>query len=173
MGGVFKVSDHTRGGKDWGLAKIPTPPQTTRQGGVARLERRVEVEDVADLEVDAVIQHEIAAYERMDVVGRRRRQHRLQFVRARPDSAAQARRQRAADDQLPLKSRRQAVALGQSRGQVRVMRPIPLVDIAVMIAISLVTVSAIMIVVMAVSTVIVGIVAVMLVVAVIVILRHG
>jgi hypothetical protein len=138
------------------------------------------VEDVGDLEVGAIYEHQIASNEDVYVTRRRRREHHLQLMRAGLHSAAQARRKSAANDDLPLKSRSQSIALSQSRRKMIVVSAVPIVDVAVMIAISLLPAVAVtmamaviaVLIVVAVVTSIIVIIAVVFVVAVAVILSH-
>jgi len=72
----------------------------------------VEMEDVGDLEVGAVVEHQIPADHDMDEVRRWRRKHHFYFARAGLHSATQAGRQRSVDDQLALQAGRQVIAFG-------------------------------------------------------------
>ena len=77
-----------------------------------RLLVNVEMEDVGDLKVGAVIQHQISADHDMHVIRRRRRKHHFNFARTGLHSAAQAGRQSSVDDQLALQAGRQVIAFG-------------------------------------------------------------
>ncbi len=99
------------------------------------LEGCVEVEHVGYLEADSVDEHQIPADEYMPVARIRRRKHDLQLSRARLHSATQARRQRAIHNQLPLESGRQTISLGKSARQIRVVRAIPIMNIAIAISV--------------------------------------
>ena len=72
----------------------------------------IEMEDVGDLEVGAVVEHQIPADHDMDEVRRWRRKHHFYFARAGLHSATQAGRQRSVDDQLALQAGRQVIAFG-------------------------------------------------------------
>jgi hypothetical protein len=139
------------------------------------------VEDVDDLEVDAVDQNQISPDENVDVVGRRRRQKGFDLMRTGLHSAPEFHRQRAANNQLPFESRGKMVTLRESGGQVRVVRPIPLVQIAValgvvmipvVVAIMLVLLMAVSVAVTMVAVVIIVPVMFVIVIAMVVVLRN-
>jgi hypothetical protein len=96
----------------------------------------VEMKNVGDLEVGAVIQHQIPADHDVNKVRWWRRKHHLEFARARLHSAAQAERQSPVDDQLALQAGRQVISLGQPRRQMAVVLVIPATEVAVVIGIA-------------------------------------
>ena len=114
-----------------------------------------EVEDVGDLEARAIVEDEVAADKNMDVVRGRRRKHDFQFVGAGLHSTAQAGRKRAADYELALQARRQAIAFGEARWKMFVVSVVPAADVAVAIGIAFVVVAVMVTVAMAVVTVVI------------------
>ena len=108
----------------------------------------VEVEDVRDLEVGAIHQHQVAADYNMRVMRRRRREHHFQFMRAGLELSSQVNRDVPANYDLSFQARRKVVALGQTRWKMLVVCPIPAAGgIAIVIGITIVVVSAAMFVV--------------------------
>jgi hypothetical protein len=102
----------------------------------------VEVENVHDLKIGAIHEHQVAAYHDVRVVRRRRRKHHFEFMRAWPHLSSQINRQISANHYLTLQAGRKPVALGQSWWKMLVMRAIPAaggVAIVIGIAIMLVT----------------------------------
>lgn len=165
-----------------GKVKNPTLTRQLVKGGATDsthyLERRVEVEDVANLHADAVIHHQVSADHNMHIVGRRRGKHRFQFMRAGLHPPAQTRGQGSIHDQLPLEPGRQTVALCQSGRKVIVVSAIPVVNLAVMIFIVSTSVAVTMAVTMAISAPVTVIIASVIVIAVVAVtvaisLGHG
>ena len=72
----------------------------------------IEVENVGDLEVAAVVEHQIPADHDVNKVRWWRWKHHFEFARAGLHSAAQAGRQSSIDDQLALQTGWQIIALG-------------------------------------------------------------
>src|SRR5215831_10463928 len=98
----------------------------------------LEVKDIDDLEIPGIQQHDMAADQYMSTIRRRWWKLALQLIRAAVILLAQTRRKRTPPYQLPFQSRRQPVALGQSRRQVVlvIVVPIPAAKfVAIMIAI--------------------------------------
>jgi hypothetical protein len=79
----------------------------------------------------AIQQDDVTANQHMRLVGRRRRQSTFQIWRARLDALLQARRKRAAADELLLETWGQAVFLGKSRRQVILVSAVPVANIAI------------------------------------------
>lgn len=111
------------------------PPTRIAQGGhrIVVLECCVEVEYVGYLKADSVHKDQVSANKDVCVIRRRGRKHNFQFTRARFHLSAQAGRQSSIHDQLPLEPGRQTIPLGQAGRQIRVVRAIPIVNIAVAI----------------------------------------
>ena len=138
------------------------------------------MEDVGDLEVRAIVEDKVAADKNVDVARRRRRKHDFQFVGAGLHSAAQAGRKRAADYELTLQARRQAIALGEAWWKMSVVSVVPAADVAIAIGIASVVVAVMVTVAMTVVAVVVVmvlpaivIVAIVFVMAVAIALRDG
>jgi K+-sensing histidine kinase KdpD len=93
------------------------------------------VEDVGDLEVRAVVQHQIATDYDMHVIRGRRRKHDLQFAGAWLHISAKARRQSPADHQLALQSGRQTIVPGQAGWEMLVVSVVPVANVAVVVGI--------------------------------------
>ena len=72
----------------------------------------VEVEDVRNLKVGSIHQHQIAADHNVCVVRGRRWKLHFEFMRARPHLSSQINRHIPANHDLPLQSGRKPVALG-------------------------------------------------------------
>ena len=139
-----------------------------------------EMKDVGDLEVRAIVENEVAADKNVDVVRGRRRKHDLQFLGAGLHSVTQAGRKRAADYELALQARRQAIALGEAWWKMFVVSVVPAADVAVAVGIAFVVPSVVVSVAMAVVAVVIVmvvptivIVAIVFVVAVAIALRDG
>jgi len=101
------------------------------------LERCVEVEHVADLEAGAVHENQIASNEVMSISRCRRRKHHFQLMRAGLHSCPKLHGEISMNDELTFQTRRQAISLGQSRWQMRIVSAIPVMDVAVVIVIAL------------------------------------
>jgi hypothetical protein len=98
----------------------------------------IELENVSNLEVCPVHQNQVAPDHKVRVVRRRRREHDLEFPRARLHLSLQPRGQGATNYELGLQSGREAIALGEAGREVRVMSTVPVVDVAVMVGIGIV-----------------------------------
>jgi hypothetical protein len=96
---------------------------------------QVEVEDIDDLEVGSIDQHQVASDENVNMIRGRRRQERFYFPRARLHFAAESVGKGSAKNQLALQPRRKTIALCQPRRQAPVMCAVPLVEIAIVIGI--------------------------------------
>jgi hypothetical protein len=138
------------------------------------------MEDVGDLEVRAIVEDQIAADKDVNVVRGRRRKHHFQLTGAGLHSAAQAGRKRAADDELALQARRQAIAFGEAWWKMFVVSVVPAADVAVAIGIAFVVATVVVSVAMAVIAVVIVpvvptivIVAIVFVMAVAIALRDG
>ena len=132
------------------------------------------MEDVGNLEVDSVIEHEVPANDSVDIVRGRRRKHHFQLVRARLRMHADFGRQRLAYDQTAFEPGRQTVSLRQSRWQMAIVSAIPVMDVAVMVAVLFMSISmsvAVTFMVFLVPTVVV-VIAIVLIVAAPVIACH-
>src|ERR1700739_3860654 len=113
--------------------KSPTLSQNPRQGWGTRnlsmcLERCVEVEHVADLEAGAVHENQIASNEVMSISRCRRRKHHFKLMRAGLHSLPKLDREISMNDELTFQTRRQAISLGQSWRQMRIVSAIPVMD---------------------------------------------
>jgi len=123
------------------------------------------MEDIGDLEVRAIVEDKVAANKNVDVARRRRRKHDFQFMGAGLHSAAQVGRKRAADYELTLQARREAIALGEAWWKMSVVSVVPAPDIAVTIDIAFVVVA----VVVTVAMTMVAVVVVMVVPAIVIV----
>jgi hypothetical protein len=94
------------------------------------------MEYVADLEAGAVHQNQVASDEVMSISGRRRRKHDFQLMRTGPHSFPKLHRKISMNDELPLQTRWQAIALSQARRQMRIVSTVPVVDVVVPVVIS-------------------------------------
>jgi hypothetical protein len=133
----------------------------------------VEVENVGDLEVGAVIEHQISADHDVDIVRGRRWQHHFQLARTRLRVHAYFKWQRLAYNETPLKTGRQTVALCQSGWQMPVMSAVPVVDVALVIPIFFMPVSVSVALMMLLVPALVGVIAIVFVVTAAVIVRYG
>lgn len=132
------------------------------------------MEDVCDLEINAVHQDQIAANKNVHVTGRRRRQKGLNVLRAGLHSVPQFGRDESLHDDSTLQSRRETVAFRQPWRQVPVICPVPVPQIAIMVGIMMTPTAVGMMFFMAVSVTLAAasILAIMLVVSVAVALSH-
>lgn len=137
----------------------------------------VEVEDVNDLKIGAVHQHQVAADENVCVVRGRRWKHDLYFMRAGLHVRTHTDRQNSMHHQEPFLSGRQPIALGKSGWQMVVMVVIPAAEIAIMLAIFFVSpLIAVVTIGMTVAMVVVAImmvITIVFVITVLMILRRG
>jgi len=137
----------------------------------------VEVEHVADLEAGAVHENQVASDDVMSISRRRRRKHHFQFMRAGLHSRSKLHGEISMNDKLTLQTRRQAIALGQSRWQMRIVSAIPVMDVAIVVVIPLMAAFVIVTVgvpvVMAMTMFFAVVVAVLFVVTMAVALRHS
>jgi len=85
----------------------------------------LEVKDVHDDFRVAIPQHDVPSNGDAFTIGRRRGEPALKFDGNKDNAAFQARRKRAAKHKMPLKPRRQAVSLGQTRREVSIVFRIP------------------------------------------------
>jgi hypothetical protein len=125
----------------------------------------------------AVEQNHVAADHHMLAIRRRRRKVALQISGTMHNFRPKSWRQSAADDQLPLKSRWQSIALGQAGRQMLIIRAVPashLVTVVIGIGVTIVSAFVIFFVPSTVITamILVIIVAIVLVVTVSMILRY-
>jgi hypothetical protein len=99
----------------------------------------------------------------MRVVRRRRREHDLEFPRARLHLSLESRRQGSTNHKLALQSWGQAIAFCEPWRKMRVVSAIPVVDIAVTISISF---AAVLVAVTMTVVAVIIVIAIMLVVAI-------
>src|SRR5882762_4136551 len=85
----------------------------------------LEVKDVHDDFRVAISQHVVASNGDAFAIGRRRGKPALKFDGNKDNAALQAWRKRAAKHKLPLKPRRQAVSLGETRREVSIVFGVP------------------------------------------------
>ena len=85
----------------------------------------LEVKDVHDDFRVAIPQHDVPSNGDAFAIGRRRGEPALKFDGNKDNAAFQAWRKRAAKNKLPLKPRRQAVSLGQTRREMSIVFGIP------------------------------------------------
>ena len=135
------------------------------------------MQNVSDLKISAVDQHDVSADEPMHVVWRRGREHDLQIARAGMHLAVQFNRDIAVDHDLAIEAGGQTVALGEPWGQMIVMIVIPAASgFTVVVIITIVPVAfvmAIAVTVVAIIVVAIMVVAIMFVMPVIVVLGNG
>ena len=135
------------------------------------------MEYVADLEAGAVHENQVASDEVMSISRRRRQKHHFQLARAGLHSVPKLHGEISLNDDLTLHTRRQAIALCQSRWQMRIVSAIPVMDVAVVIVVALMLASVIVTigvpVAMAVIVLFAVVIAIMFVVTVAVALRHS
>jgi hypothetical protein len=105
-----RESEETRGGSD--------PPQ-------CKIKTLLEVKDIHDDFRVAIPQHDVPANGDAFAIGRRRGKPAVQVDGNKDNAAFQAWRKHAAKHKLPLKSRRQAVSLGQTRREVSIVFGVP------------------------------------------------
>src|ERR1700689_175662 len=105
----------------------------------------VQVEDVRDLEVGAIHQHQVTADHNVRIVRRRRRKHDFEFMRAGPHLSPHINGHIPANYDLALHSGGKTVALGQAWWKMLIVRAIPAAGgVAIMIGIAVVVMSAAM-----------------------------
>src|SRR6266436_1089065 len=85
----------------------------------------LEVKDIHDDFRVAIPQHDVAANGDAFAIGRRRGKPALKFDGNKDNAAFQAWRKHAAKHKLPLKPRRQAVSLGETRREVSIVFGVP------------------------------------------------
>src|SRR5467141_1677299 len=85
----------------------------------------LEVKDIHDDFRVAIPQHDVPSNGDAFAIGRRRGKSALKFDGNKDNAAFQARRKRAAKHKLPLKPRRQAISLGETRREVSIVFGVP------------------------------------------------
>src|SRR3977135_4247683 len=85
----------------------------------------LEVENIHDDFRVAIPQHNVASNRDAFAIGRRRGKPALKFDGNKDNAAFQARRKHAAKHKLPLKPRRQAISLGETRREVSIVFGVP------------------------------------------------
>ena len=121
---LFGASEETRVSK--GLIFY----ERARKPGAGRIRPNakktlLEVKDIYDDFRVAIPQHNVASNRDAFAIGRRRGEPALKFDGNKDNAAFQAWRKRAAKHKLPLKPRRQAISLGQTRREVSIVFGVP------------------------------------------------